>query len=431
MPLDAMTRSDLPQAGRNVRRIMTVHRIRLDPTPAQDALFAQCAGIARFSWNWALAEWRRAYAARKEDPSRPAPSEASLRRALNAVKADEFPWMLQAPKAVPQQAIKNLGTAFASFFSGRARYPAFKAKDRCRESFRPDNGPGTFRVEGVRVKLPRIGWVRMREAFRFGPELKPVLKSVTISREAGRWFAAIAAEIDLPPQDRSGDSVCGGDLGVTHLLTKSDGTKIEGPKALRRHLPRLARLQRQHARKRKGGKNRAKSRRRIARLHARIRNIRQDALHKLTTGLAREHSVVVIEYLNVRGMMANRRLARAIADMGFHEFHRQLAYKLDRAGGRLVVADRFFASSRICHVCGAKAEAMPLSVRTWTCAGCGTSHDRDINAAINLRNLAGSEGIACPVTACGVEGAGAGPEPGVKPATAKQELDHDQERSDP
>ncbi len=139
----------------------------------------------------------------------------------------------------------------------------------------------------------------------------------------------------------------------------------------------------------------------------------------------------MIENLNVRGMMANRRLSRAISDMGFHESRRQLTYKLDRSGGRLVVADRFFASSGICHVCGAKAEAMPLSVRTWTCAGCGTSHDRDINAAINLRNLAGSKGIACPVTACGVEGAGAGREPGVKPATAKQELDHDQEGSGP
>lgn len=431
MALDALSAPDLPQAGQAARRIMTVHRIRLDPTKAQDDLFAQCAGIARFSWNWALAEWRRAYAARKEDPSRPAPSEASLRRALNAIKAEEFPWMLQAPKSVPQQAIKNLGAAFAAFFSGRAKYPSFKAKDRCWESFRPDNGPGTFRVEGMRVKLPRIGWVRMREAFRFGPELKPVLKSVTISREAGRWFAAIAAEIDLRPVPRPRTSVCGGDLGVTHLLTKSDGTKIAGPKALRRHLSRLARLQRQHARKQKGGKNRAKSRRRIARLHARIRNIRQDALHKLTTALAREHSVVVIENLNVRGMMANRRLARAIADMGFHEFRRQLTYKLARADGRLVVADRFFASSRICHACGAKAEAMPLSIRTWICAGCGTSHDRDINAAINLRNLAGSEGMARPVTACGVEGAGAGREPGVKPATVKQELDPDQERSNP
>jgi putative transposase len=431
MPLDAMAHSELPQEVQACRRIMTVHRIRLDPTKAQDALFAQCAGIARFSWNWALAEWRRSYAARKEDLSRPAPSEAGLRRALNAIKVEEFPWMLQAPKSVPQQAIKNLGSAFAAFFSGRAKYPKFKAKDQCRESFRPDNGPGTFRVEGMRVKLPRIGWVRMREAFRFGQDLNPVLKSVTISREAGRWFASIAAEIDLRSESRPKAPACGVDLGVMHLLTKSDGTQIAGPKALRRNLSRLARLQRQHARKQKGGKNRAKSRRRIARLHARIRNIRQDALHKITTSLARDQSIVVIENLNVRGMMANRRLSRAISDMGFHEFRRQLTYKLDRSGGRLVVADRFFASSKICHVCGVKAEAMPLSVRTWTCAGCGTSHDRDINAAINLRNLAGSKGIACPVTACGVEGAGAGHEPGVKPSTEKQELDYDKERSSP
>lgn len=437
MPFDATS----PEGGGSGARIMTVHRIRLDPTPAQDDLFGQCAGIARFSWNWALGEWRKAHAARKLDPSLPTPSEAGLRRALNAVKAEAFPWMLKAPKSVPQQAIKNLGAAFAAFFAGRARYPTFKARDRCRESFRPDNGPGTFRVEGKRVKLPRIGWVRMREALRFGPDLNPVLKSVTISREAGRWHAAIAVEIDhrLPASghgDAADRPACGVDLGVTHLAVLSDGRKIAGPKALRRSLRRLARLQRRHARKLKGGKNRAKSRLRIARLHARIRNLRQDGLHKLTSALARDHGAVVIEDLNVRGMMANRHLARAIGDMGFFEFRRQLSYKLARAGGRLVVAGRFFASSKTCHVCGTKAEALPLSVRTWTCAGCGATHDRDINAAINLKTLAGSEashppGGCHPVTACGVEGAGAGREPGVKPATVKQELDHDQERSGP
>jgi len=256
--------------------MMTVHHIRLDPTKTQDELFSQCAGIARFSWNWALGEWRRMHAARKEDPTLPSPSEAGLRRALNAIKAETFPWMLQAPKSVPQQAIKNLGAAFGAFFDGRSSYPAFKAKDRCWESFRPDNGPGTFRIEGRRIKLPRIGWVRLREALRFGKELNPVLKSVTISREAGRWFAAVAVEIDHVIAPREDLPVCGVDLGVTHLATISDGRKIEGPKALRRHLKKLARLQRQHARKAKGGKNRTKSRRKISRLHARcrIKNLR-------------------------------------------------------------------------------------------------------------------------------------------------------------
>jgi putative transposase len=168
-------------------RIMTVHRIALDVNKTQDMLFAQCAGIARFSWNWALDRWKSQYAAHRENNSLPKPSEAALRRELNAIKRTDYPWMMQAPKAVPQQAIKNLGAAFKGFFEGRSRYPNFKAKGLCRESFRPDNGPGTFRVEGRRLKLPRIGWVKMREALRFGADINPTLKSVTISPGRGGY----------------------------------------------------------------------------------------------------------------------------------------------------------------------------------------------------------------------------------------------------
>mgnify|MGYP003148769068 CR=1 FL=1 len=413
-------------------RIMTVHRVALDVNKTQDELFSQCAGIARFSWNWALDRWKSQYSAHRADNALPKPNEAALRRELNAIKGTEYPWMLQAPKAVPQQAIKNLGAAFKGFFAGRARYPNFKAKDRCRESFRPDNGPGTFRIEGRRLKLPRIGWVRMREDLRFGPDREPALKSVTISREAGRWFAAIAVEINHSFTPRPDEEVLGVDLGVTDLATLSDGRKFAGPKSLGRNLKRLARLQRSHARKAKGGKNRARSRAKIAKLHARIRNIRQDGLHKLTTGLARKASAVVIEDLNVRGMMANRHLSRAISDMGFYEFRRQLSYKLERLGGALMVADRFYASSKICSACNTKAETLPLSVRSWTCANCGAQHDRDVNAAINLKNLAGSEDFAVrPVTACGAEGSGDGNDPVTKPAASKQELGSDQKRSSP
>lgn len=413
-------------------RIMTVHRVALDVNGTQDALFSHCAGIARFSWNWALDRWKRQYDAHREDPTQPKPNEAALRRELNAIKAIEYPWMLQAPKAVPQQAIKNVGAAFKGFFAGRARYPNFKAKGVCRESFRPDNGPGTFRVDGCKLKLPRIGWVRMRETFRFGQDLNPYLLSVVISREAGRWFAAIAVEIDNIIPARHSNAIIGVDLGITDLATLSDGRKIAGPKALRASLKRLAKMQRAHARKAKGGKNRLRSRMRIARLHARVRNIRRDCLHKLTTGLARDAGTVVIEDLNVRGMMANRRLARAISDMGFFEFRRQLSYKLERSGGTLVVANRFFASSKICSCCGNKADILPLSVRLWACATCGAQHDRDINAAINLRNLAGSEDLMVrPVTACGAEGAGIESDLNAKPAAVKQELAFDQKRSSP
>jgi len=232
----------------------------------------------------------------------------------------------------------------------------------------------------------------MHEAYRFSPDLNPDLKSVVISKEGGRWFAAVMAEIDHEQPLHNHRPAVGVDLGITDLATLSTGEKIAGPKALRSHLRKLAKLQRSHARKMKGGKNRARSRARIAKLHARIRNIRQDSLHKLTTMLSRRFGSVAIEDLNVRGMMGNGRLARAIADMGFYEFRRQLGYKLERAGGRLMVADRFFPSSKTCSGCHSKVDQLPLSVRSWTCATCGADHDRDINAAINLKNLAGSEG---------------------------------------
>ncbi|WP_375263907.1 RNA-guided endonuclease InsQ/TnpB family protein, partial [Palleronia sp.] len=403
-----------------------VHRIALDLRPGQDEVFRRCAGIARFSWNWALARWQDDYAAYRADPSLPRPNEATLRRQINAIKRVEFPWMLEAPKAVPQQAIKNLGTAFGAFFAGRARYPRFKAKDRSRDSFRVDNGPGTFCVEGRRLKVPRIGWLNLREELRFTGE--PM--SAVISRDADRWFVSIAVRRAAPAPLPAGRPAVGVDLGITDLAVLSDGRRIKGAQALKRRLRQLKRASRAHSRKRKGSANRRKSAQRLARLHARIANIRRDGLRKLTTMLVREHGQICIEDLNVRGMMRNHRIARAISDMGFYEFRRQLAYKAARAGTEIIYANRFFASSKTCSGCGAVVDVLPLSVRTWTCAGCGAHHDRDLNAAINLRNLAGSEAPAgCrPVSACGVEGADAGLAPDVKPATTKQELAIDQIR---
>src|SRR5690606_17609020 len=183
-------------------------------------------------------------------------------------------------------------------------------------------------------------------------------------------------------------------------------------------LNRLRRLSRSLSRKQKGSRNRAKARTKLARLHARIANIRQDALHKLTTDLTRRFHTIGIEDLNVRGMMANRHLARSIADMSFFEFRRQLEYKAAMRGGRVVVVDRFYASSKTCSACGHKLETLPLSVRKWTCSACGSTHDRDVNAAINLKNMA----VSSTVSACGEEGSGPTRKRRTKPASAKQEV---------
>jgi putative transposase len=383
------------------------HRIALDPNDAQATYFVRAAGVARFAYNWALSEWK--YEAGGK------PSEASLRRTLNSLKPSEFPWMLEVTKNAPQQAVKNLGAAFRRFFAGQG--PKFKKKG-VHDSFRADNGTdkdhkNAVEIHGKGVRLPVIGWVRMREPLRF----RGKILSAVVSRTAERWFVSLTVEVEHQTPVRENQAAGGVDLGVCRLATFSDGGGCEGPKALRRSLARLKRLSRSLSHKVKGSRNRGKAKARIARLHDRMTNIRQDALHKLTTSLVRRFTILGIEDLNVRGMMANDPLARSIADMGFHEFRRQLEYKAAMHGSRIVVADRFFASSKTCSACGAVLEALALSVREWDCPSCGAHHDRDVNAAKNLPNLA----VSSTAAACGEIGSGLSRETRVKPASLKQE----------
>ena len=362
--------------------VQLVHKIALDSTNKQRTLLAKSAGTARFAYNWALNAWKRQYRNGEK------PSEAALRRQLNAIKGTDYPWMFEVPKAAPQQAVKNLGDAFKRFFQGKSAYPRFKKKF-VDDSFRADNGPGTFDVQGKWIRLPRIGWIRTREPLRFSGKLKRVV----VSRTADRWFASVLVEMDTNQPDRENQAIGGVDLGVKALATLPDGTTFESPKALERNLKKLRRLSKAHSRKKSGSKNKRKSAARLARLHRRIANIRADALHKLTSELVRRYGVIGIEDLNVSGMMQNDRLARHIADVGFHAFRRQLDYKAELYGTRIVVADRFHASSKTCSACGSKNETLRLSDRAWTCRSCGTSHDRDANAAANLQNIAASSAV--------------------------------------
>ncbi len=392
--------------------MLTAHKIALDPNDAQATHFARAAGTARFAYNWALAEWQRQYEACKADATLPKPSQIALRRQLNRVKADQFPWMLEVTKNAPQMAIIQLGTAFKNFFAGRAKYPKFRKKG-LHDRFSLTNDQ--FGVDGSRIRIPVLGWVRMRETLRFEGKIM----SATVSRVADRWFVSITVDtpMDSPLPKAENQGVAGVDLGVSALATLSTGEKNSGPKALKVLLSRLQRLSRGLSRKVKGSGNRKKARARLARLHARIGNIRQDALHQLTTHLTRRFHTIGIEDLNVRGMMKNRHLARSVSDMGLFEFRRQLDYKAAQRGGVVVVAGRWFPSSKICSCCGNKLETLPLSVREWTCLECGTIHDRDVNAAINLKNLA----VSSTVSACREEGSGGALYGNVKPASVKQE----------
>jgi putative transposase len=393
--------------------MLIAHKIALDPNNMQATYFARAAGTARFAYNWALAEWKRQYEAWKLDNSLPKPSQAALRRQLNALKREQFPWMLEVTKNAPQMAIIQLGQAFQNFFAGRARYPKFRKKG-VHDRFTLTNDQ--FSIDGCRIRIPNLGWVRMRETLRFAGKIM----SATISRVADRWFVSITVDTEDPPKRKAeNQGIVGVDLGVSALATLSTGEPpVTGPKAHKALLKRLQRLSRILSRKQKGSANRRKAKVKLARLHARISNIRQDAMHKLTTDLTRRFHTIGIEDLNVRGMVQNRHLSRAVSDMGFFEFRRQLEYKAAMRGGQIAVADRWFPSSKICSACGSVTESMPLSVRQWICPDCGANHDRDLNAARNLATYAASSAVS----ACGEEGAGSSLKTGVKPASMKQEI---------
>lgn len=393
-----------------------VHKIKLDPTQEQAIYFARACGVARFAFNWALAAWKEEYEAGGK------PNEAALRKRLNSIKATEFPWMSEVTKVAPQNAIKNVGVAFQNFFrrvkqGGKPGYPRFKRKG-VHDSFRADNGPkdahsNAVECVGRTIKLPRCGVVRMREPLRFAGRTL----AATVSKMADGWYVAILVDTSECLSGPLHRGTVGVDLGIKELATLSTGEVIPSLKPHRAAHARLTRLSRSLSRKQKGSSNRAKAKTKLAKLHLRIARVRSDALHKLTTRLATEFDTIAIEDLNVAGMLRNRCLARSIADAGFAELRRQLEYKAAMTGARVHVVDRFFPSSKTCHSCGT-IHPMKLSARVMVCE-CGNVMDRDLNAAMNLKDNAASSAVS----ACGEEGADVVLYGNVKPASVKQEVE--------
>jgi putative transposase len=291
--------------------------------------------------------------------------------------------MYECSKCAPQEALRNLGRAFKNFYRGlkegkKIGFPRFKSKG-VNDSFRLY---GTISFEGRQIQLPRIGKIRIKEKRK--QYYKGRILSVTVRRRANRWFVSVAVEETIKDTKPIVGSAVGVDLGIKTLATLSDRTTFSNPRALRSRIKKLRKLSMSLSRKQKGSKNREKVKLRLARMHLRIFYIRQDTLHKLTTHLAKSHSKIVIEDLCVSGMMKNRRLARAIADVGMFEFRRQLEYKCQWYGSQLVVASRRFPSSKKCSGCGHKKKELSLSEREYECEECGLKINRDLNAALNL-----------------------------------------------
>ena len=375
--------------------VLEAVKVALDPSPAQERLLLSHAGAARFAFNAGLAHVQEAI----EAGVKPEWSFYSLVRWWNAnkdmlaVNADGAPWWAENSKEAANTGLRSLAAALSNWAKSRkgqrkgkrVGFPRFRAKDRATPRFAYTTGRfGLIDGDPKALKLPRIGRVHCMEnvAARVGDAR--VLR-MTVSRRAGRWYAALTVERDDKPVTKPprGGAV-GIDLGIKTLATLSDGTVISNPRCLAASERRLKRAQKALSRKVKGSHRRAKARVKVARLHAHVANCRADAINKATTMIARTYSTVCIEDLNVTGMVKNRRLAKAIMDAAFGEFRRQLDYKTARTGARLHVIDRWYPSSKTCSKCGRVKAKLSLAERTYRCDGCGFVMDRDLNAAVNI-----------------------------------------------
>ena len=366
--------------------MIRAHKIRLYPNNVQKTYFAKACGVARFAYNWALAEWRRLYELGEKT------NEGLLRKKLNAMKREQFPWMMEVTKCAPQLAIKNdLNSAFKNFFAKRSDFPRFHKKG-VRDSFEISNDQ--FTVKDGFVQIPKLGPVRLVEVLRFEGKII----SATVSRTADHWYISIHIETADPAplhNKISENQAIGVDVGVKALAVLSNGEVIIGAKPSKKYAKKLRRAQKSLARKKGARKGEVKSanyrkqQRKVSRLHEKIANSRNDGLHKLTTKLTQNFSLIGLEDLNEKGMVKNHQLAKAIHDQSWSEMGRQLTYKASVSGSYVHYADRFFPSSQLCSNCGVQnPETKNLAVREWVCPACGATHDRDRNAAENLKKEA-------------------------------------------
>ncbi len=410
----------------------------MHPTPEQVEYFKRACGTRRFIYNWGREQWEKQYQAYKEEQEtvpeqerklKP-PHALALKKQFNESREQEYPWTYAVTKCVVEGAFDNLKQAYDNFFAGRAEYPTYKKKGKSHKSFYLSNdkftvgshwisipGLGRFILDQRKIEkgrgelLRKLGTVNLAEKLRFVEEGKATIPTkhrarrkqvicesvkilgATVSCEAGHWYVSIQVEIkkQRPPTPTS---VVGVDVGLKQAAVASDGRRLENQKPFALHLKQLGKLQRKLSKKQKTkdpetkrtvvSSNYEQQRLKVARKHQQIANIRRDVQHKFTTELARTCGIISIEDLNILGMMANRKLARAVADAAMGQLLRFLKTKLANAGGELFIASRWFPSTKRCSCCGHVKKRMPLKHRTYHCLVCGLVMDRDLNAALNL-----------------------------------------------
>ena len=350
------------------------YKYRIYPTNQQEASLARSFGCARWFWNYALNLCQETYKNTGKGLSR-----GYIQGLLPALKK-EYEWLKDPYSQCLQVVALNLSTAYKNFFDKRAMLPRCKSKHGRQSISYPQN----VKFDDDSINLPKIGLVYSQRHRNFEGDIK----TVTVSRNPdGKYFVSVLvddgkANLELVPVGKA----VGIDVGLTHFAITSDDSKFDNPRYFIKRQRNLKRKQQKLSRKKKGSQNRKKARLAVAKVHSKIARCREDFLHKLSRKIVNENQVIAVENLNIKGMVRNHNLAKAISDVGWGMFCTMLKYKTESEGKQYIEIDRFFPSSKTCHLCLNRVDNLTLDVRAWTCNHCGTHHDRDVNAAINIRN---------------------------------------------
>lgn len=361
-------------------RVLKAYRYKLRPTPSQKNQLRQFGGAARWVYNTLLDQRITAY----QNAGKSLSYSQQAKQLTQWKRTDEFGWLKTIHSQVLQQAAMDLDQAFKNFFKRRHQgvgFPRFKQKRHINDSFRYPQG---VKIKHNRVYLPKMGWVR----FFKSRDVPSAPRSVTVKQQASGWYVSILCEVEIPdvqPLAPTMDNSVGVDVGIKSLIVTSDGDEFTALSAYRNAEKKLAKAQKALSRKTRGSHRYRKQRRRVARLHERIRNIRKNYAHNVTTWLVRNYDAIFVEDLHIAGMLKNRKLSKSLADAAMGTILRMLAWKCKEHGVVFQKISRWFPSSKTCHVCGQINDTLALSDRDWSCSHCGTLHDRDINAAKNIQ----------------------------------------------